>query len=129
MESSFRRARPFLEIRPNNKDQLIGSYAEACGCPTNQTVQDNVDCLNATDVAVMANSSAAWQGSSTTLGGPIKENVFSAVRAGNYPKVPIVVSMCRDEGTSSALGFNSSSDEITALAIQGESRIYHPDRH
>ena len=117
---------PFLATTPEYKDDLIQSYAEACGCPRNQTIQSNVDCLRVTDVRVMANASAAWEGSGTTLGGPVKENVFRAIRAGHYPKIPIVVSICRDEGTSQALGFNSNSDEITALAIQGESDTSSP---
>ena len=67
----------------------------------------------------MVNASASWEGSGTTLGGPVKDNVFHAIRAGDYPKIPIVVSICRDEGTSSAIEFNASSDEITALVVQG----------
>lgn len=118
--------RPFLRTGPGDKDDLIRSYAEACGCPPNQTVESNVDCLNTTDLAVMTNASAAWEGSATTLGGPVKENVFRAIRGGDYPKVPIVVSTCRDEGTGSALGFNASSDEVTAIAIQGKSQTLLP---
>ena len=112
---------PFLTTTPQYKDDLIQSYAEACGCPKNQTIQDNVNCFSVADVRVMANASAAWEGSGTTLGGPLKKNVFRAIRAKEYPKIPLVVSICRDEGTSQALGFNASSDEITALAIQGAS--------
>ena len=117
----FHSGSPFLRTTRNDKDDLIQSYAEACGCPKNQTVLRNVDCLNDTDVGIMVSASAAWEGSGTSLGGPIKDNVFRAVRARKYPKVPIVVSTCRDEGTSSAIGFKASSDEITALAIQGKS--------
>ena len=121
---------PFLATTPQYKDDLIRSYAEACGCPKDQTIQDNVDCLRVADVRVMANASAAWEGSGTTLGGPVKENVFRAIRAGEYPKIPIVVSICRDEGTSQALGFNASSDEITSLAIQGERcRTFPHNKH
>lgn len=109
---------PFLQTKPHNKDRLIQSYAEACGCAPNKTIAANVACLNATDVPTLVNQSAAWEGSGTSLGGVIRDNVFATLRRGKFPKVPIVVSTCHDEGTNSAIGFNSSSDEVTSYAIQ-----------
>lgn len=70
----------------------------------------------------MTNASLAWEGSGTSLGGFIKENVFQKIRAGKYPHVPIVLSICRDEGTSMAIGFNASNDTITALAVESKSK-------
>lgn len=119
------RGAPFLQTKPHNKDRLIQSYAEACGCAPNKTIAANVACLNTIDVPTLVNQSAAWEGSGTSLGGVIRDNVFATLRGGKFPKVPIVVSTCRDEGTSSAISFNSSSDEVTSYAIQSEFFILH----
>ena len=115
---------PFLRTTPNNKDDLIQSFAAACGCPGNQTIDATVDCLRTMNVDTMIEQSVAWEGSGVSLGGAIKENSFRTIRAGKYPKIPMVVSICRDEGTSQALPFNASTDEITiAAGIQGKPLI------
>lgn len=107
----------FLQKHVQYKDSLVLSYSEACGCSPNQTIEAAVACLAETPVAILTNASAAWEGSGTGLGGIISGNVFDEIRNGRYLKVPVVLSMCRDEGTVQALGFNSSSDEVTSLAI------------
>jgi hypothetical protein len=107
---------PFLRTAPKNNGDLVQSFAGACDC-ANGTVAQSVDCLRTVDTAVMVNRSAAWEGSGTGLGGVVKQNVFSRLQQ-DAPSVPVVVSACRDEGTNQAIGFNSSSDAVTSIAIQ-----------
>ena len=54
----------------------------------------------------------------TSLGGFVRNNVFETIRAGNFPKVPMVLSMCRDEGTVQAIGWQPNDTETTAIIIQ-----------
>jgi carboxylesterase type B len=112
----------FLQSHPiPYKDDRVKEYAEACGCSVNRTIQENVQCLKEADIKTMINASMAWQGSGVGFGGAIKDNVFRAIRAGKFPKVPIVISTCRDEGTSSAIGFNTINDQITSIAVESKS--------
>ena len=109
-----------LRTSPVAKDELITSFAVACGCPANTTLDSTISCLRSVPVLTLVNASAeAWQASGVSLGGNlVKENTFWRIRSSDYPKLPIVVSTCRDESTSAAIGFNASSDEITSLPIQ-----------
>ena len=51
---------PFLSTTPEDKDDLVKSYAKACGCPVSESVGDAVNCLLTTDVSIMTNESVAW---------------------------------------------------------------------
>ena len=115
---SHRSGAPFLQTDSTPKDPLIASFASACGCRPNSTLESNIDCLRTVPVDVMVNASEAWQGSGLGLGGVIKSNIFRAIRSGHFPKIPTVFSTTRDEGTSAAIGFNASNDEVTASVIQ-----------
>lgn len=105
----------FLEPRPHPKDDLVKEYARACGCanPEN-TTEAAVECLRETAVDVLVNTSVAWQGSGSSRGGFVKERAFDVIAAGQYPKVPMVFSVCRDEGTTTAIGL--TSDEYSEYA-------------
>jgi hypothetical protein len=107
---------PFLATEPEFKNELVKSYAEACGCPYDEYIGEAVECLQNVDVQTMVNQSIAWQGSGTSLGGYIRENVFEAIYAGEYPRVPVVVTATRDEGTALAYGFKPNSTEEVFLA-------------
>ena len=96
------------------------SYAAACGCPAHENVKGAVNCLNSTDVKTLQNNSIAWEGSMTSLGGYVRANIFETIRSGHFPKVPIMVSMCRDEGTVQALGFQPNNTKTTSLVIESK---------
>lgn len=53
----------------------------------------------------------------TSLGGFIRRNAFETIRDGAFPQVPVVFSVCRDEGTPAALGFKPNNTVITEFAI------------
>ncbi|KAF2720384.1 alpha/beta-hydrolase [Polychaeton citri CBS 116435] len=109
---------PFIRTTLTDKDSLIQSYAGACGCSSNDTLQGSLECLQTVDVDVLQNASEAWEGSGTSLGGMlVRDNVFRRIRDGAFPKVPMVFSVCRDEGTPQALGFQPESDAETASAV------------
>lgn len=107
---------PFLSHSPEPKDDLLMSFGKACGCK-DKNIGSMVKCLRNTDVGVMVNQSTAWEGSQTSLGGIIRRNVFDEVRSGKWPKVPMVLSMTRDEGTVLAYGFKPNSTAETKLQI------------
>lgn len=112
---------PFLEPRPQPKDELVRGYAKACGCKGfGKKTEVAVDCLRETPTEVLVNASIVWQGSGANLGGFIKERAFDAIEKGHYPKVPIVMSVCRDEGTNTAIGFKSDNDSTTSLILYSE---------
>ena len=110
---------PALQKEFTPKDELVFRYAVAAGCPPNQTLADTISCLRITPIPALVNASEAWEGSQMSIGGSsISGNIFKTIRAGNYPKMPMVISTCRDEGTSTAIGFKSDNDETTAIAAQ-----------
>ncbi|KAK3709092.1 hypothetical protein LTR37_011071 [Vermiconidia calcicola] len=111
---------PFLSTEPVYNDDLVRSYARACGCPKRERLEEAVECLRTTDIDTLTAQSAAWEGRQTTLSGSfIRDNVFDAIRAGKFPKVPVVVSMTRDDGSVQAAGFRPNNTETTSLLIQG----------
>lgn len=74
---------PFLEPRPQPKDELVRQYALACGCADPEhTTETAVSCLREAPVGRLANASEAWQGSGSSLGGFVKERAFDAIDAG-----------------------------------------------
>lgn len=110
-------------------DDIIAAVAEAAGCPANVTVDENVVCLEKVDAQKLVNvSTEAWQGSGPSLGGLVSENVFERIASKRYPDIPTVVSSCRDEGTSSAIGFKADNDDASALGVQSEPHwlVPHP---
>ena len=113
---------PFLQYKPNSKNNLVRSYAAVCGCPAKEDIESTVECLRKTPLEVLTNQSAAWEGSQTSLGGLIKANVFEEIRVGKFPEVPIVVSVTRDEGTPQAIAFHPNNTKTTSIIIQSESR-------
>lgn len=115
---------PFLQPRAEPRDELVRGYAKACGCKAfGKNTEAAVDCLRETPSDVLVNASLAWQGSGARLGGYIEERAFDAIEKGRYPKVPIVVSICRDEGTNIAIGFKSDNDSTTSLILYSESLV------
>ena len=112
--------KPFLTTTPQFNNELVRSYGEACGCSGAGPISKAVECLRTTNVSVMVNQSAAWEGSQTNLGGLIRRNVFEEVRSGDWPNVPIILSTTRDEGTAIAFGFNPNSTEVTKQIIDRE---------
>jgi acetylcholinesterase len=101
---------PFLLSAPAD-NYVVPSYAAACGCTT-----DIVNCLRTVNTSTLVAQSDAWQGSGVGFGGVIRENVFRQLQ---HPiQTPVVLSTCRDEGTSEAIGFNASSDATTDIAIE-----------
>ena len=118
---------PFLEPRLHLKDELVKDYAEACGCEDlKNSTEVAVECLLRTPVDAMVNASDAWQGSGSSIGGFIKERAFDAIRADHYPGIPMVFSVCGDEGTNTAIGFKSDSDSTTSLVLYSTP---HPNPH
>lgn len=107
---------PFLTYELEPKDELLMSYGKACGCKGDD-IESIVQCLHETDARVMVNQSAAWQGSQTSLGGVIQRNMFDEVRSNKWPKVPMVLSMTRDEGSVLAYGFKPNSTAATKQQI------------
>ena len=109
---------PFLSTTPEDKNGLVKSYAEACGCPAHENVAVAVNCLRTTDLSIMTNESTAWEGSMTSLGGFVRNNIFETIRAGKFPKIPLTISVTRDEGTVQAIGFQPNDTETTSIIIQ-----------
>ena len=59
----------------------------------------------------------------TSLGGSlVRHNIFDTIRAGIFPKVPVIISTTRDEGTVEALGFHPNNTKTTAFAIESRYR-------
>ncbi|KAK5164925.1 uncharacterized protein LTR77_009590 [Saxophila tyrrhenica] len=110
---------PFLAPQPSFKDDLVKSYAKACGCSGTKSIHAAVACLKSTGPKVMVNRSAAWEGSQTSLGGLIRHNMFDTIRKHKFPKIPVVFSVTRDEGTVLALGFEPDSTEATKRSLAG----------
>lgn len=112
---------PFLQKEPHYKDELIYTYSKACGC-NNETLTERVECLRKADINTLVNASIAYQGSGSSLDGRfIRENVFSALRDHKkLAKIPTVITSCRDEGTSAAIGFKADSDQVTDTANQSK---------
>jgi hypothetical protein len=60
----------------------------------------------------------------TSLGGSlVRHNIFDTIRAGKFPKLPVMVSTTRDEGTVEALGFHPNNTKTTSFAIESKSRM------
>jgi len=111
--------RPFLATEPSFNDDLVKSFAKACGC-SGKTIESAVACLRTTDVGVLVNQSIAWEGSQTGFGGFVQGNLFQKIRRREFPEVPIMVSTTRDEGTVLALGFQPNSTEETKRSVASE---------
>lgn len=118
---------PFLESRPHPKDGLVKDYARACGCEgLGNSIEAPIKCLRELPVEVLVDADAAWQGSGSSMGGFIEERAFEAIEKGNFPEIPLVLSVCRDEGTSTAIGFKPDNDSTTSLILY--SKFIHPRR-
>ncbi|GIF26731.1 para-nitrobenzyl esterase [Actinoplanes tereljensis] len=83
------------------------NYATALGCPDVSTA---ASCLRAKDVATLLD--AAPPPSSMAYGGAmLPENPDTAVRAGRFQRVPMIVGANRDEGRTFAQGFIGQSEQ------------------
>ena len=117
---------PFLEPQPHPKNGLVKDYARACGCQNpDNTTEAAIACLRTTPVGVLQNASGAWQGSGSSRGGIIKERAFEVIENGKFPEIPMVFSVCRDEGTNTAIGFKSGNDSTTSLILYSQSPLAH----
>lgn len=117
---------PFLEPTPHAKDELVIDYAKACDCKDIRNDTNRaVECLYELPVDVLVNASAAWQGSGASLGGFVKERAFDAISEGRFPDVPLMLSVCRDEGTNTAIGFKSDNDSTTSSIIYSQCKAEH----
>jgi para-nitrobenzyl esterase len=88
--------------KPARAEQRGTSFATAAGCPDPAT---QVACLRSASVATLLNASDGFSAAFVSGTQTFPEPLITAVRAGRFQRVPLLIGSNRDEGRTFAQGF------------------------